>query len=187
VFTKKPVQTVADMKEVKLWTSAGNDNMVQWYKANGFQPRAMATTDITTGLTTGMIDGLPTTPLAASLFQWYRQTPYMLEIGLAPIVGAGVITVKAWKAIPEADRAKLVAAAEGVEKRLQADVPKLDADAVTAMSKAGLSVTKPTDPEWRKQFDNLARTMRGEQVPPDIFDLASKARDEFRKKPATAK
>jgi hypothetical protein len=29
--------------------------------------------------------------------------------------------------------------------------------------------------------------MRGEQVPPDIFDLASKARDEFRKKPATAK
>src|SRR5439155_5638899 len=28
VFTKKPVQTVADMKQVKLWTSAGNDNMV---------------------------------------------------------------------------------------------------------------------------------------------------------------
>jgi len=32
--------------------------------------------------------------------------------------------------------------------------------------------------------------MRGDQIPPDIFDLASKARDEFRKnnkKPATAK
>ncbi len=28
VFTKKPVQTVAEMKQVKLWTSAGNDNMV---------------------------------------------------------------------------------------------------------------------------------------------------------------
>jgi hypothetical protein len=55
------------------------------------------------------------------------------------------------------------------------------------MTKAGLSVTKPTDPEWRKQFDNLAKTMRGEQVPPDIFDLALKARDEFRKKPAPAK
>jgi hypothetical protein len=75
VFTKKPVTTVAEMKQVKLWTSAGNDRMVQWFKANGFDPRAMAMTDITTGLTTGMIDGLPTTPLAASLFQWYRQTP----------------------------------------------------------------------------------------------------------------
>ncbi|HEV8347894.1 MAG TPA: TRAP transporter substrate-binding protein DctP, partial [Vicinamibacterales bacterium] len=111
VFTKKPVQTVDEMKKVKLWTSSGNDQMVQWFKANGFEPRAMAMTDITTGLTAGMIDGLPTTPLAASLFQWYRQTPYMLELGLAPIVGAGVITTKAWKAIPEADRKTLLAAA----------------------------------------------------------------------------
>jgi len=47
--------------------------------------------------------------------------------------------------------------------------------------KNGLTVTKPTDPEWRKQFDDLAKTMRGEQIPPDIFDLAQKARDEFRK------
>ena len=181
LFTKKPVQTVADVKQVKLWTSAGSDNMVQWYKANGFQPRAMATTDITTGLTTGMIDGLPTTPLAASLFQWFRQTPYMLEIGLAPIVGAGVVTKKAWTAMAEADRAKLSAAAEGVEKRLQQEVPKLDENAIAAMAKAGLTVTKPTDPEWRKQFDSLARTMRGEQVPPDIFDQATRARDEYRK------
>src|ERR1051326_6271209 len=182
LFTKKPVQTVADVKSVKLWTSAGNDNMVQWYKANGFQPRAMAMTDITTGLTTGMIDGLPTTPLAEMMFQWFKQTPYMCEIGLAPIVGAGVMNVKAWKAIPPADQAKLIAAADGVEKRLQVDVPKLDADSVAAMQKNGLTVTKPTDPEWRRQFDNLARTMRGEQIPPDIFDLAQKPRDEYRKK-----
>jgi hypothetical protein len=49
------------------------------------------------------------------------------------------------------------------------------------MTKAGLTVTKATGPEWRVQLDNLAKTMRGEQVPPDIFDQASKARDEFRK------
>src|SRR5436190_3487906 len=46
--------------------------------------------DIMTGLTTGMIEGLPTPALAAQLFQWYRQTPYMLDIGLAPVVGASI-------------------------------------------------------------------------------------------------
>jgi TRAP-type C4-dicarboxylate transport system substrate-binding protein len=186
VFTKKPVQTVDDLKKVKLWTSAGNDRMVQWFKANGFEPRAMAMTDILTGLTTGMIEGLPTTPLAAMLFQWYRQTPYMLELGLAPIVGAGVITRKAWNAIPEADRAKLTASADGVEKRLQVEVPKLDANAVAVMEKNGLTVTKPTGPEWRVQLDSLAKTMRGEMVPADIFDMATKARDEFRKQRAAS-
>jgi TRAP-type C4-dicarboxylate transport system substrate-binding protein len=184
VFTKKPVQTVEDLKQIKLWTSAGNDRMVQWFKANGFQPRAMAMTDILTGLTTGMIEGLPTTPLAAMLFQWDRQTPYMLELGLAPIVGAGVITTKAWNAIAAADRPKLEAAAGGVEQRLRVEVPKLDANAVEQMTKRGLTVTKATGPEWRTQLDGLANTMRGEMVPPDIFDLAVKARDEFRKQKA---
>ena len=98
VFTKKPVKTVDDLKKAKLWTSAGNDRMVQWFKANGFEPRAMAMTDIMTGLTTGMVEAVPTTPLAALLFQWYKQTPNMLDIGLAPVVGAIVVTKKAWNA-----------------------------------------------------------------------------------------
>lgn len=187
IFTKKPVATVDDLKHVKLWTSAGNDKQVQWFKANGFEPRAMAMTDILTGLTTGMLEGLPTTPLAAMLFQWDRQTPYMLELGLAPIVGAGVITTKAWKAIPDADRPKLLASAAGVEQRLRVEVPKLDANAVEQMTKRGLTVTRPVGPEWKTQLDGLAKTMRGESVPPEIFDLAIKARDEFRKKNAPPK
>ena len=181
VFTKTPVQTVADLKRIKLYTSAGNDRMVQWFKANGFEPRAMAMTDILTGLTTGMLEGLPTPPLAALMFQWYKQTPYMLDIGLAPIIGATVITRKAWNAIPEGDRPKLLEAAAGVEKRLQVEVPKQDADAVSAMTKQGLTVTKAIGPEWRTQIDGLAKTMRGEMVPQEVFDAASKARDEFRK------
>ena len=185
VFTKTPVRTVADLKKIKLYTSAGNDRMVQWFKANGFEPRAMAMTDIMTGLTTGMVEGVPTTPLAAMLFQWYRQTPNMLDIGLAPVVGATVITRKAWNAIPEADRTKLRAAAAAVQKRLQDDVPKQDAAAVDAMVKRGLVVTPASGPEWRKELDALARTMRGEMVPPDMFDLALKSRDAYRKQHPT--
>jgi TRAP-type C4-dicarboxylate transport system substrate-binding protein len=180
LFTKKPIVTVADLKKAKLYTSAGNDRMVQWFKANGFEPRAMAMTDIMTGLTTGMVEAVPTTPLAALLFQWYRQTPNMLDIGLAPVVGATVMTRKAWNTVPEADRPKLRAAALGVQKRLQDDVPKQDAAAVAEMTKRGLVVTQASAPEWRREIDALAKTMRGEMVPPDMFDLAVKARDNYR-------
>ena len=187
VFTKKPVRTLDELKKTKLWTSAGNDRMVQWFKANGFEPRAMAMTDIMTGLTTGMVEAVPTTPLAAMLFQWYRQTPNMIDIGLAPVIGATIISRKTWNAIPAADRPKLVAAAEAVQKRLQEDVPKQDAAAIAAMKKSGLNVTEATGPEWRQTLDALAKTMRGEMVPTDIFDLAVKTRDAYRKQhPAPA-
>jgi len=189
VFTKRPVKTVADLKSIKLYTSAGDDRMTQWYKANGFQPRAMAMTDILTGLTTGMLEGLPTPPAAALAFQWNRQTPFMLDIGIAPVVGATLVSQRTWDRIPEADRAKLTQAALAVEKKLQADVPKQDALSVLLMQQQGLTVTKAAGPEWRAEGERLAKTMRGEMVPRDIFDLALKERDAYREQrtPATAR
>ena len=185
VFTKNPVKTVADLKKTKLWTSSGNDQMVQWFKANGFEPRAMSMTDIMTGLTTGMVDAVPTTPLAALLFQWYKQTPNMLDIGLTPVVGAGVVTKKAWNSIAAADRPKLLAASAALQQRLRDDVPKQDSLATAEMQKRGLAVTKANGPEWRKETDSLAATMRGQMVPKEIFDEAVKARDAYRKQHAS--
>lgn len=189
VFTKRPVKTVADLKSIKLYTSAGDDRMTQWYKANGFQPRAMAMTDILTGLTTGMLEGLPTPAAAALAFQWNRQTPYMLDVGIAPVVGATLISQRAWSRIPEGDRAKLTQAALAVEAKLRTDVPKQDALSVLLMQQQGLTVTKAAGPEWREEGERLAKTMRGEMVPRDIFDLALKERDVFRaqRTPAAAR
>jgi TRAP-type C4-dicarboxylate transport system substrate-binding protein len=187
VFSKRPVQTVADLKSMKLYTSAGDDRMTQWYKTNGFQPRAMAMTDILTGLSTGMIDGMPSTPLASMAYQWHKQTPYMLDIGLAPFIGATVVSKRTWDGIPAADRAKLLEVSAGVEKQLRTDVPKADALAVAMMGAQGLKVTKATGAEWKEEAEILSRTMRGQMVPPDAFDLAVKARDAYRQsKPATA-
>jgi TRAP-type C4-dicarboxylate transport system substrate-binding protein len=180
LFTKQPIKTLDDLKKLKLYTSAGDDRMTQWYKSHGFQPRAMAMTDILPGLSTGMIDALPTTPLAAMAFQWDRQTKYMLDIGLSPVVGATVVTERAWNRIAAADRQKLMEAAAVVQKKLQADVPKQDLGAVLVMTQRGLSMTKASGSEWRAEAETLATTMRGEMVPRDIYDLATKERNAFR-------
>ncbi len=185
VFTKKAVRTVDELKRARLWTSAGNDRMVQWFKSNGFEPRAMAMTDIMTGLTTGMVEAVPTTPLAALAYQWYKQTPNMLDIGLAPVVGATVVTKSAWNLVPAGDRPTLLASAAGVQRRLQDQVPKAEAAAIAEMQRRGLTVTKASGPEWRKEVDGLAVTMRGEMVPKDMFDLALTARDAYRKQHPT--
>jgi TRAP-type transport system periplasmic protein len=187
VFSKRPVQTLADLKTIKLYTSAGDDRMTQWYKANGFQPRAMAMTDILTGLSTGMIEGMPSTPLASMAYQWHKQTPFMLDIGLAPFLGGTVVAKRVWDSIPAADRAKMIEVSAGVEQQLRVEVPKADALAVAMMGAQGLKVTKATGAEWRQEAEVLTQTMRGQMVPPDIFDLAVKERDAYRKaKAATA-
>ena len=109
-FTRNDAHTVADIKKTKMFAMAGDDRWVQLWKSNGYSPVALAPSDILTGLQTGMIDGTPTTPLLALTLQWYRQTPHMVGLGMAPLVGGLVMTKAAWNKISPADQAKIQAA-----------------------------------------------------------------------------
>ena len=183
-FSKKPVSTLADLKSTKMFVWAGDDTMVQSWKAQGFQPVALAATDILPGLNTGMIDALPTTPLAANALQWFRKTPYMADIGLGPLIGGLVMTKAAWNKLSEADRQTIQQACLKTEQRLVRDVPVQDSTSVKEMQRRGLTVVpvKPADQAaWRKAADDFAGKMRGGTVPADVMDLAVKERDAFRK------
>jgi TRAP-type C4-dicarboxylate transport system substrate-binding protein len=182
VFSKQPIRTVPDLKAAHLWTSGGGDQMTQLYKANGYNPRVLAMTDILLGLNTGMIDALPASPIAALAFQWNKQAPYMLDIGLTPVVGGTVITKQAWNRISETDRAKILESGHGVETRLNKDVPNGDKLSVALMGSQGLKVTKAEGNEWKAEAEKLSAAMRGQMIPKDIFDMALKERDAFRQR-----
>lgn len=184
-FTKHPVRTVADLKRAKMFAWAGDDQMVQLWKANGFQPVALAATDILTGLQTGMIDALPTTPLAALSLQWFRSTPYMVEVGLAPLVGGLVVTKQAWNKVSAADRARILAACRRAEQRLASEVPRQDTSAVVEMQKRGLKLSRVdagVAAEWRATAEAFAARMRGSGGAADLIDLARRERDAYRRR-----
>ena len=186
-FSKQPAATVEDVKKTKLFVWAGDDKMVQLWRQNGFHPVALAATDILTGLQTGMIDAYPTTPLLALTLQWYRTTPNMSGVGLAPLVGGLIITKQAWNKLSEADRTSMQAACKAAEKRLEVEIPKQDTTAIDEMKKRGLTVV-PVPPakmmEWRKAADDFAAQLRTGTVPPEILDAARRERDAYRQRAA---
>ncbi len=189
-FTKQPVASVDGLKKTKLFVWAGDDQMAQQWKALGFQPVALAATDIMTGLQTGMIDAYPTTPLLGLSLQWYKLTPNMVGLGMAPLVGGLVMNKSAWMRIGEADRGKILAASRRMERRLQNEVPEQDTTAVAEMRERGLTVNAvgATDAgQFRAVADQFAAGIPGSRVPPEILAAARKARDEFRRKNGSAR
>ena len=186
LFSKKPMTTLADIKAAKLFTSQGDDRMVQWYKANGFNPVALTAADIPAQLklTTGMIEAAPSPPYPALLLQIFRDAKYMLDVRFAPLYGAVILTNEAWNKIEPNDRPIVVAAAKTAEKRLLGDAPKLDADSIATMKSRGLTVTT-IDPKtlasFRAEAETFVKTMRGQMVPADAYDAAVRERDAFRK------
>ena len=187
-FTKQPVETVDQLKKCKMFVWAGDEAMTTLWKANGFRPVALAATDILTGLQTGMIDAYPTTPLLALTLQWYRSTPNMVGIGLAPLVGGLVVTKQAWQKIGPADQAKVLAACRAAELKLKTDVPQQDTTAIAEMTKRGLNVTRVTPAAvagWRAAAETFARSMRGTTSTPEVLDMAERERNAYRQR-ATA-
>lgn len=185
LFTKKPVKVPTDLKSLKLFVWAGDNPMVQWWKKGGYRPVPLAATDIMTGLQTGMIEVLPTTPLIALSLQWYRLTPYMLDLGLAPLVGGTVVTKKAWQRLSDEDRAAISSSSREVEKRLQKAIPDQDRRAIEAMVERGMTVTESGGEGGREIWESAAAefesTMRGLMVPEEHFDRALKARNAYRR------
>ena len=183
IFSAHPIRGIPDLQKAKLYTSAGDDGMVQWYKENGFQPVPLELTDVLMGLNTGLIDAYPSPPYGALVFQWYRQTSHMLDIPLSPVFGATVMTERAWARIDEADRAALLAAAAEMQAFLFDEVPRQDEEAVAEMQKRGLTLSSVGEPEvalLRAIVDTLTATWRGDRVPADIYDAALAARNAFR-------
>jgi TRAP-type transport system periplasmic protein len=184
-FTKTPVETVDGLRRTKMFTWAGDDKMVDVWKAKGFNPVALAATDIMTGLQTGMIDSYPTTPLLGLTLQWYRQTPNMVGMGMAPLVGGLVMSKVAWLKLPEGDRARVQAACDRMEKRLEVEVPRQDTTAVAEMQKRGLkvnTVSAANAAQFRAVAEEFATAMAGIRIPPDVLALARKERDAFRQR-----
>ena len=190
LFSKQPIRTLDDVKQAKLFTTEGNPKMVQWFTTNGFHAVPLAAGEIPKQLTlpNGAINAAPMPPVYAMTLQVFKNAPYMLDVRIAPLVSATVITDSAWNRISPDDRTKLLAAASQMEQQIAKEGPGLDAFSIGMMKAAGLQVV-PFDAkaaaEFRSVSEKLAATQRGVLIPADIYDLAVRERDAFRKsKPA---
>jgi len=186
LFSKKPLRTLADVKAAKLYTSKGSEKWVQWYVSNGFHPVALLPADIPAQLklSTGLIDTAPNPPYLALNLQIFRDAKYMLDVHIAPLASALLISNTAWNKISAEDRVKVSAAAEALEARVRAEAPAQDAESIKQMSARGLQVItldQKAAAEFRAAATQLNTTMRGTMVPPDVYDMAVQERDAVRK------
>jgi TRAP-type C4-dicarboxylate transport system substrate-binding protein len=186
LFSKHPLRTLADVKHAKLFSSEGNDRMIQWYKANGFNAVAMPESEIMKQLKSlNGVETVPIPPYPAQLLGLYRDAPYMLQLQVAQLVGAFIVTTNGWNKIAEVDRQVLVDAATVMQTRLEREVPRKDEASIAEMRKEGrdLKVTV-LDPkataEFRAEAEKMTAAMSGNIVPKDVFDAALRERNAYR-------
>jgi TRAP-type C4-dicarboxylate transport system substrate-binding protein len=189
-FSKNPVRTPDDLKRQKLFQWAGDNDSLEIMKGAGFNVVPLPATELATGLQTGLVNALSTTPQVAVLSQYYNYAKNMTDMDWALLLGATVIKKDVWDRIPADLHAPLLKIMRDAGAKLQAEIRNGGQTSVEAMRKRGLNVV-PVDPKtreaWVKVVEGAYPKIKGTIVPADAFDEAMRYRDEYRKRSGARK
>ena len=172
-FSKAPAFRPDDFKGMKFFAWGAESEQQAIMKSLGYTPVPLETADILPSIQTGMINVVPSTPYFALASQIYATANNMLEINWAPIVGALVVTRKAWDEMSPAAQSALRSAGDKAGSEMRRQARREVDDAVDAMKKRGLVVNRPSPEqmrEWNELADKLYPKIRGTMVPADTFD-----------------
>src|ERR1700677_3923329 len=182
-FGKTPILTPDDLKKMKFFVWGDDTDTMNLWKSAGFSPVPLSATDILPNLQTGLINSFDTTPLSALSFQWFALAPHMTNVKYCPLVGATIVTTKAWDSIPDDAKPALLKAAAEAGKRFRTEIRSGNDKAIAVMKTHGLivhDVDDATSQKWADLFVSSYPQISGTIIPSDIFDLAVKYRDEYR-------
>jgi TRAP-type C4-dicarboxylate transport system substrate-binding protein len=120
------------------------------------------------------VSNVPVYMLTSHAFERAR---YLVDLPWAYVVAATIVRKEAWERIPADVRPRLVAIAAEVGGRIDAEVHRLNVEAVEAMRRQGLTVVAVSPEAWRPTLERSWTVMRGEVVPAAFFDEVLSARD----------
>ncbi len=172
-FSKEPAVRPDDFKKMKFFAWGSELDQQEIMKSLGYTPVPLETGDILPSIQTGMINAVPSTPYFALATQIYTTANNMLDLNWVPIVGALVVTRKAWDELTPEGQVALREAGAKAGVALRAKARQEVDEAVEAMKKRGLTVNKPNAEqmkEWNDLADKLYPRIRGKMVPADTFD-----------------
>lgn len=182
-FSRKPVYTMEDLRQQRLWIGSSTPSEVRVWQRAGFDVVTLPTNEIATALQSGMIDAYLTSPLAAAAFQWFGLTPNLNDLRFAPLFGTVIIHKRAWKRIPESLQPRLRAAARTAAKRLSETSHEQDELAVLLMKAHGLKVVRASvgfEQDWKRTTDVHFQALIGDVIDPEAYKLVNIELAKFR-------
>lgn len=182
-FARGPLTTPDDLRAMRLGVPTGSDQILQEWKALGFDTVSLPISDIMTGLQTGSVDAFYAPPSAAAIFQWFLSAAHMSPLKVTPVIVGLLIEERTWRQIPEGVRSEIWQAVKGDERGIIKQTENLDPEAIRAMQRAGLTVD-PTPPDAVKAWERVgvegANALIGKLFPRSVYDEVLHDLEEYR-------
>jgi TRAP-type C4-dicarboxylate transport system substrate-binding protein len=168
MFTKEKVLTPDDLRKQRIGTSPDLRDMNTVFRTMGFQLVEADLVTIGTRLASNAVNAIYIIPAAVAPMQLHRSLNHMLEIPIAPIMGAIVMNRVTWNKLSQTNQQEIIRTTRKLAQEFDASGVKTEANAIAAMGRDGLSVNIPSRMQqdmWSNELTNSIPSIVG-----TIFD-----------------
>ena len=162
IMSQKPVRTIQDLKNQKVWIPDNDKISQDSIKAFGISPITLPLADVRTSLQSGLIDTIATSPVGAIVLQWHTQIKYVTNLPLIYLYAVLAIDKKKFSKIPEKDRIITTKIMTKALKEIDNQNREDNTKAIQALKNQGIKFITPseqTTSDWRKIADVASEQM----------------------------
>jgi len=150
-MSKSPINSVSDLPKQKVWVPDNDKAALEIVSTYKIKPIPLPFADVLTGLQTGIIDTIATSPIAAVALQWHTQIKHITDIPLMYFYAVLAIDKKSFDKLSPEDQKIVRIVMDDIFKELDTINRKDNIAALEALKNRGIQVKKPdgdTLQEW---------------------------------------
>jgi TRAP-type C4-dicarboxylate transport system substrate-binding protein len=156
LMSDTPIRSIDQLKDKKLWLPEGDVITQTVYEIANLASVPLPLSDVYTGLQTGMIDTIGTSPMGAIAFQWHTGIKYVTDIPLFYLLGQFVMDKRAFNKISPSDQTIVLEVMQTVMSKLSDLNRKDDAKARTALQNQGIEFLR-INAEEQHRWEAIAK------------------------------
>jgi len=104
VMSDSPVRTVSDLSNKKVWIPDNDFISLETVRSFGITPVTLSIGEVRTGLQTGLINTIGTSPIGALALQWHTQVGYIMDVPMMYVHATMILDKKAFSRLSPQDQ-----------------------------------------------------------------------------------
>lgn len=145
LMSGEPVRTADDLRGRKVWIPEGDRISRTIFEALKVAPVSLPLTDVLTGLQTGLIDTVGSSPIAAIALQWHTRVQYLTDTPLLYLYGGLLVDRRVFSELGAEDRNVVSGVMSDVAAILDRHTREGNEQAMQALRRHGIELVTPAD------------------------------------------
>ncbi|MFK8031377.1 MAG: TRAP transporter substrate-binding protein DctP [Gammaproteobacteria bacterium] len=158
IMSNYPVKNIDDLKGKRVWVPEGDVISYAAMERFGLSPVTLPTTDVLTGLQTGLIDVIGSSAIGALVLQWHTKVSHISTMPLSYLFAVMVVEDKHFKKLSPSDQKIVSDVFEKVYANFDKQNEPDNAKAMEALLGSGLTLVEP-EPGLLDELKNGSREL----------------------------